>query len=292
MSSSTRTFVGADENLLVADHYGDRGQPVILVHGGGQTRHAWGGTAKQLAGAGLQAFCLDQRGHGDSAWVEQGGYHFSDFGADLVAVAEQVRELTGVIPISIGASLGGLASMLAEGNLKPGCLAGVVLVDVTPRLDAGGVNKIVSFMSDKAHEGFESVEEAADVIAAYLPHRKRPKSLDGLSKNLRRHNDGRYRWHWDPRFMNYHVRDRGVEDHVQDDLLKAAAALKVPSLLVRGARSELVREEHVAEFLDLVPHAQFTDVKGAGHMVAGDENDVFTSAVLSFLEEYHVWAVE
>ena len=184
----------------------------------------------------------------------------------------------------IGASLGGLASMLAEGRLRPGTLSGLVLVDVTPRLDRGGVERIISFMSDRMHEGFATVEEAADAIAGYLPHRKRPDNLDGLSKNLRLHEDGRYRWHWDPAFISARAHDDRTPADIEGELIAAAAALKLPVLLVRGARSELVTDAHVEEFLELVPHASHADVKGAGHMVAGDRNDAFADEVLGFLE--------
>jgi pimeloyl-ACP methyl ester carboxylesterase len=61
--------------------------------------------------------------------------------------------------------------------------------------------------------------------------------------------------------------------------------LRLPVLLVRGARSELVTDAHVEEFLSLVPQAEYADVKGAGHMVAGDRNDAFADAVVSFLEK-------
>jgi pimeloyl-ACP methyl ester carboxylesterase len=178
--------------------------------------------------------------------------------------------------------------MLAEGGLRPGTLAGLVLVDVTPRLDRGGVEKIISFMSERMHDGFASVEEAAEAIASYLPHRKRPDSLDGLSKNLRLHADGRYRWHWDPAFISARAHDDRTPADIEAELVAAAAALEVPVLLVRGARSELVTDAHVEEFLRLVPHASHADVKGAGHMVAGDRNDAFADEVLEFLQRMEV----
>ncbi len=290
MIKGTHEFTGADGNRIVADRYGTKGQTVMMMHGGGQTRHSWGQTAQMIAGAGMQAFCLDMRGHGDSAWVDGEKYFFSDFGADVAVAAAQIYEETGIKPIAIGASLGGLASILAEGALQPGTLAGVILVDVTPRLDEGGVNKILSFMAEKVDDGFGSVEEAADMIASYLPHRKRPKTLEGLSKNLRLREDGRYRWHWDPRFITHHADRADMKEQVQSELLEAAANLKVPSMLVRGAASELVKQKHIDEFLQLVPHAKFTDVKEAGHMVAGDVNDVFTAAIMPFLKEYQAAA--
>ena len=62
-------------------------------------------------------------------------------------------------------------------------------------------------------------------------------------------------------------------------------ALTVPTLLVRGRVSDLLSEEGAQEFLQLAPHARLVDVTGAGHMVAGDRNDLFNDAVVGFLDE-------
>ena len=102
----------------------------------------------------------------------------------------------------VGASLGGMAALCAAGRgRRRALLAAVVLVDVTPRLEPRGVVRIISFMTDRP-EGFASLEEAADAVAAYREHRARPSDLAGLAKNLRRGDDGRWRWHWDPKFMS------------------------------------------------------------------------------------------
>jgi pimeloyl-ACP methyl ester carboxylesterase len=142
------------------------------------------------------------------------------------------------------------------------------------------VQRIVAFMKHRP-EGFGSLEEAADSIAAYRQHRARPSDLAGLAKNLRRGEDGRWRWHWDPRFLSEERRAR--TSLTPDRLLGAARGLRVPTLLVRGRISDVVSPEGAAEFQAAVPHARYADVSGAGHMVAGDRNDLFTDAVLEFL---------
>jgi pimeloyl-ACP methyl ester carboxylesterase len=280
-------FKGAAGNTLVADMFGDAGQPVLLLHGGGQTRHAWARTAEHLARAGALACALDQRGHGDSEWIPDGSYGFSDYADDAAAVARTLCERTGKHPIAIGASLGGVSSLLAEGAAERTgngpMFAAIVLVDVTPRVDQSGVARIQRFMRERAAEGFATIAEAADAVAAYLPHRKRPRSHDGLRKNLRLHPDGRWRWHWDPRIL------QGERSFAQDHtvleaaLTDAAKAITIPALLVRGGASELVQEAHAREFLALVPHADYIDVAEARHMVAGDSNDRFSDAVLDFV---------
>lgn len=286
MSAVPTHFTGAEGNRLAADRVDGAGQPVLLLHGGGQTRHSWDAAAERIAALGHVVYCMDQRGHGESDWVASGNYAFSNFAADLAAVSAQIYGMHGAKPVLVGASLGGLAGMLAEGAQAPGSLAALVLVDITPRMDMVGVSKILGFMAERVEEGFETIEEAADAIALYMPNRARPKDLSGLSKNLRHHTDGRYRWHWDPQFIRTKQKtDRKASEETQAALAEAAARLDVPVLLVRGRNSELVTEEHVREFLDLVPHAKFVDIADAGHMVAGDRNDVFAEAVEGFLQE-------
>jgi pimeloyl-ACP methyl ester carboxylesterase len=284
LQAATALFTGAAGNRLLADAYGDAGPPVLLLHGGGQTRHAWRRTAEKLARAGATAYALDQRGHGDSDWV--GAYAFTDYAADAAAVARELARRSGMKPTVIGASLGGIAALLAEGKAERDgngpVFAAIVLVDITPRVDRGGVARIQAFMRARAAEGFGSVAEAAEAVAAYLPHRPRPRSHEGLRKNLRLHPDGRWRWHWDPRFLDG---PRPIEqDGHTAGLVAGARALKIPTLLVRGGASELVQADHVREFLDLVPHAEYVDVADARHMVAGDSNDRFSAAVVEFVQ--------
>jgi pimeloyl-ACP methyl ester carboxylesterase len=276
---------GAAGNRLAADVFGDAGRPVLLLHGGGQTRHAWRRTGVDLARAGWVAYAVDQRGHGDSEWVADGAYSFKDFAADAAAVAAELARRHGAPPAAIGASLGGIAALLAAGEADRPIFAALVLVDITPRVDLTGVAKVQGFMRAHARDGFATVEEAADAVAAYLPHRPRPRSTEGLKKNLRLHPDGRWRWHWDPRFLDGRRPVGGQRSEIEERLLAAARGLKIPAMLVRGGSSELVQEEHAQEFLALVPHARFADVSGARHMVAGDKNDQFSAAIMDFLKD-------
>jgi pimeloyl-ACP methyl ester carboxylesterase len=272
-----RAFSTSDGLTLVGDAFGDReAPPVLLLHGGGQTRHAWEDTARALAAGGFYALALDQRGHGESSWSAEGRYAIDAFAGDLCAVARAL----GRRPALVGASLGGLAAILAEGEATESVVSALILVDVAPRLDLSGVARIIGFMT--AHpEGFASIEAAADSVAAYLPHRPRPKDLSGLAKNLRRGEDGRFRWHWDPRFI---MKDYGITpEEFTERLLGCCARIKVPTLLVRGKLSDVLSEEASREFIERVPHAELVDVADALHMVAGDRNDRFTEAVLAFL---------
>ncbi|MBD52061.1 MAG: alpha/beta hydrolase [Acidimicrobiaceae bacterium] len=260
---------------VAADVYGHSGPLVILQHGGGQTRHAWKGAGQKLAEAGYLAVSLDARGHGDSDWAPDGDYSTDSLVEDLVAIVEHL----GQRPILVGASMGGGTSLTAVGEARVAAEA-LVLVDTAPQIEIGGVRKIRNFMG-QAPDGFTSLEEVAEAISNYQPHRKRSRNLEGLAKNVRLWPDGRYRWHWDPEFMQ---RKGSIADRVRRQE-EAAKNIGCPSLLVRGGLSDVLSEEGAQAYLELVPHSEYANVGDAAHMVAGDRNDVFVSAVLSFLSK-------
>ncbi len=286
MIAEVVSFTGSENNTIIADQWSnEKGFPLLLAPGGGQTRHAWGGAGQRLAQLGYHVTSMDQRGHGDSEWLENGNYSYEAFAQDLVCVAQSLKATTGHAPVAIGASLGGIAGLCAQGR-NADTLSGLVLVDITPTVEVAGVEKVLSFMAANVDEGFATLDEAANVIATYLPNRKRPGSLNGLSKNLRQGDDGRYRWHWDPQFLKNRQPGKNQRDELQEEMITAAKSLIIPTLLVRGKSSELVSEKNANEFLELVPHADFTDVSDASHMVAGDKNDRFTDAVEAFVQQY------
>ena len=281
-------FAGADGNQLTGDFIGPGDASlgtVVLLHGGGQTRHSWSGSAKNLAAAGWRVLTIDQRGHGDSDWDAAGDYSMMAFARDLAAVCRQLENIDGRKPVIVGASLGGIAGMIAAGQLDHDLFRALVLVDVTPELKRDGVQKILGFMAANSEQGFASLDEAAAAVSQYLPHRPKPRDTSGLAKNLKVGADGRYRWHWDPRFLDSRSEAHEHVEELREGLMNAVRQLKLPVLLIRGRESELVGEGEAARFKDLVPHAQLAEVSGARHMVAGDRNDVFADAVMTFLAE-------
>ena len=273
---------GADGVYIAGDAWGDpQGPLVLLQHGGGQTRHAWKGTGQRLAAAGCFAVAFDARGHGDSDWAADGRYGTDAMIDDLRCV---VAALGRPRPVLVGASMGGVTSLIAVGEGLVDALA-LLVVDTAPLIEAEGVGQIQAFMTARP-EGFGSLDDVADAIQRYRsqpqPHRQQPRQLDGLAKNVRLGADGRYRWHWDPRYR------AGHSDPVARRLRMKAAArqLAVPTLLVRGGLSDLLSEAGALHFIGLNPAIEYVSVAGAAHMVAGERNDVFGSAVLAFLQRH------
>ncbi|RCX09419.1 alpha/beta fold hydrolase [Extensimonas vulgaris] len=275
--SGRREFSGFAGGPLVADVYGPEGAPaVLLLHGGGQTRHAWGNAAQALGAAGWYTVALDLPGHGESAWARDGDYRIETLARTMCSVWRQIGAPLAVV----GASLGGLASMAAVGLPDAPPINALVLVDIAPRMEEAGVERIVSFMRAKP-EGFASLEEAAQHIAAY---RGKPMTgpLEGLKKNLRLNAQGRWIWHWDPLMMSEanHNHRRDAENYE-----RALRGLQSPTLLIRGQRSDVITKEDAEALVKTLPNARFVDLRDAGHMIAGDANDAFTASVREFLSE-------
>jgi pimeloyl-ACP methyl ester carboxylesterase len=264
----------SDGVQLAAEQFGDAASPaLVFAHGFGQTRQAWTDTAANLSERGWHCITADARGHGESGWREDGAYEFAQFIDDLVRVARVPAEKS----ILIGASIGGLLGLRAQADHAP--FRALVLVDITPRWEAAGVERILTFM--RAHpQGFASIDEAAAAIALYLPHRAERKSPERLRSMLVPIGNGRLRWHWDARMLDS-IGAAGVDQ--QEHLLDAARRIDVPTLLISGERSDIVSDSTIEEFLHCVPHAQHVRVARATHMVVGDRNDAFTAAVEQFI---------
>ncbi|OOL28856.1 hydrolase [Rhodococcus rhodochrous] len=258
----------------------DRKGVVLLLHGGGQTRHSWRNTGRSLAADGWSAVAVDARGHGDSQWAPDGDYGIDALVADLTSIIGELEEK----PVLVGASMGGMTSLIGQGE-NPALARGLVLVDIAPRVETGGTAEVMAFMRSGL-DGFASLDDAAAAIAAYTPNRVRKPNPAGLHKNLRLR-EGRWYWHWDPAFLRHGDEPTRQADSIvrYERARAAAAAITVPTMLVRGAHSHVVSEAGAQELRELIPTATVIDVPGAGHMVAGDDNDVFSGGLKGFLDD-------
>ncbi len=273
-----RQFTVGDGVSIVADEGGPPDAPtVLLLHGGGQTRHSWSGAMDALAAAGYHVVSYDARGHGESGWSPDGRYGFHVWARDVAAVAAQLPRPLAVI----GASMGGIATLQAMSDgLRPDV---VVLVDIVLRPERAGVERVRLFMAGNPN-GFANIEEAVDAVANYNPNRPRPANPSGLQRNLRRRDDGRLYWHWDPRLVPPNVDD---DLRAMTEIVDGVARIEgIPVLLVRGTNSDVVSANSAAEFQRALPEAEVLEVHAAGHMVVGDRNDQFNAGVLDYLSRH------
>ncbi len=278
-----RVFKVSEEREIIASEWGDNLNPlVIMLHGGGQTRHSWKGVAAKIADLGFHVIAHDLRGHGESFWDSDGDYTFDAHRDDLIKIIQKLGKKANLV----GASLGGMISLSLAGHEEENkhC-SGLIMVDIGMRPNDEGSDRIVEFMRSGA-KGFASVEEAADAVSGYLPHRERPKDISGLKKNLRLKEDGRYYWHWDPLFLTDRTGMGEVREERFKQLENSAKRIAVPTLLVQGALSDILTNKEKEEFLNAVPHAKFAEIQQATHMVVGDKNDIFAEAIVDFLSEH------
>lgn len=279
-AAQTVEYAGVGKVTLVADEWnrvvdGVAGGPTILMlHGGGQNRLSWHRTGRILADQGHHVIAIDTRGHGDSDHAPGADYAIETLTGDTMAVLDAIARPV----VLIGASMGGLTGILAAAEAGPQRVTKLVLVDVVPRYEKAGSMRIRDFMFDNI-DGFDSLTQAADAVAAYLPHRAKPRSPEGLKKNLRLR-DGRWYWHWDPALLTKPDDDPALRT---DKIEAAAIGLQIPILLIRGKLSDVVSSEGVQDFLDKVPAAEFVELSDAGHTAAGDDNDAFSAAVVEFV---------
>ena len=277
--STSHLWTGDDGVRIAADSFGSPGDPpLILLHGGGQTRHAWRRTAQSLAGDNWHVITFDGRGHGDSDWSATGDYDEAALIRDLQTV---VTASGSERPVLGGASAGGAVALAAVGRGLVDA-RGLILVDIVPQTEGEGYSRIRAFMLD-GMKGFATPEEAAEQVASFRGLSS-PPDARALARNLRMTDDGRYRWHWDPRYVE--ARHRDLADR-HDRLAGYARRVTIPTLLVRGGSSDVVSEAGAREFLTLCPHADYVNVQNIGHMLVGDRNDVFGSVARPFLQRLH-----
>jgi len=267
-------FRGVDDITLVGDCWPSEGPAVLMLHGGGQNRHSWKKTGQVLADRGFHVVAVDTRGHGDSDRAPDADYSIGSLTGDVFNILDAIGR-----PVTlIGASMGGLTGIMVAAEAGPTKVNKLVLVDVVPRVEESGTRRIREFMAGHV-DGFASLEDAAAAISRYLPHRTKPRSHEGLKKNLRLRGD-RWHWHWDPAFIT--VPKENPFGRVER-MEQAAAGLQIPIMLIRGRLSDVVSAEGVREFLAKVPQTEFVELSAAGHTAAGDDNDAFSEVVVEFV---------
>jgi pimeloyl-ACP methyl ester carboxylesterase len=253
------------------------GQAVLLLHGAGQTRQSWRRVSARLMAKGMRVISADMRGHGESDWSPDGNYRYPRLVADVEAI---VRHFGGPM-ILVGASIGGKIAMCTAAYCDAPIASALVMIDIVPRTNIAAMDRMLGGMRPPVG-GFESLDAAAQALASGSDTPFVSGSGERLRRSMRQDAQGRWHWHWDPAFMR--SKEQGTDatsslGYMED----AARRTHVPLLLARGERSEIVTDDGVAAFRAIVPQLEVATIAGAGHMLVGDQNDIFSDRIEDFI---------
>jgi pimeloyl-ACP methyl ester carboxylesterase len=261
-------------------HYLDWGRGdhpgLLFLHGGALTAHTWDLVCLALR-AQFHCVAVDLRGHGDSEWSPT-----LDYGPDAHA-----RDVGGLIErldlervVLVGQSLGGLSAMryAAAAADQP---AGVVMVDVGPKVKSSGVRRVADFVMGDPGDG--SVEDFVRRARAFNPRRDPRLLRYSLLHNLRPTGDRGWTWKYDRRALtpDYFAAVRRELEKLCD----VGKAVACPALVVRGAESDALSDGDVSSFAASLPGGRCTTVENAGHNVQGDNPRGLAGALARFLAE-------
>lgn len=259
--------------LRYLDWGGADAPPLVLLHGGGQSAHTWDACCLALAGR-YRCIAIDQRGHGDSDW------------ADTYAIGAHVQDIAGVIdalclraPIVAGMSMGGING-LAYAARHPGRLRALVCIDVGPEVQPEPVQAMFDGLADYRY--FSSPEDAAAQLSRRGARRPQPLLQETLRRNLRRLEDGRWTWKYDPRTIEG-LSARSIHA-ARQPLWHELHRIACPTLVVRGADSAIFAPEDADKLTRNLPHATSITVPRAGHSVQTDNPLGLARAIAAFDE--------
>jgi len=261
-------------------HYLDWGNesapPMVLLHGFSGHAHTWDTFARAMSGE-YRVLALDQRGHGDSGWAKDGAYTVDDHAGDLRLFEERLGIAPGVL---IGLSMGGRNAMRFAAS-QPGRVERLVIVDIGPDIAPQGAERVRRTAAE-APEEFASVDDAA----AYL--RRQAVFMTPAAETALRHRvehglkplpGGGYTWKYD-RFLREQRRAGGAPPV---DLWPAVRRIQAPTLIVRGAESDVFSPEMAKRMHEMIPGSRLIEIPGAGHSVPADQPEAFERAVRAFL---------
>lgn len=285
MEPRSRRVPGADGLSLHLLEWSQEGVPFLLLHGFGNEAHIWDDFAPAVAPH-YRTLALDHRGHGDSDWDPERRYDHDTLVRDIEAVSQALGIERLVL---VGHSLGGRIATLFAGR-HPERMAGLVLVDIGPEVDARGAIRIRMEIESNPMPTYESVEEYARALSLAYPAGRADALMRMARHGLRRRDDGRFELKIDPALRGMAGRGETEEDAAERARSAIAArweALKrisCPTLVVRGAASDVLSPDTADRMVEeVLPNASLSVVPQAGHSVMTDNPDGFRDAVTAFV---------
>ncbi len=255
--------------------WGIAGNPAMLcVHGWAVTAHSWDFFSLAMRPH-FHVRALDHRGHGDSAWAEDGNYTREAMADDLAGVIEALG-LDSLILVAH--SMGGAVSLLAAPRFVDR-LRALVIVDSTlaPRRAPTAVAQFVA-----GPDTFPSLEAFAAHAHSFNPRRDPARLVRSLRHNTRQLPDGSWTWKYDKRLRDP---DRGNTPPDFATMWQTIRALRCPMLVVRAGEHSHIVDDVIPEIEALAPRVRLVTVPHARHTVMGDNPREFNRVVTAFLRD-------
>jgi pimeloyl-ACP methyl ester carboxylesterase len=251
------------------------GTPVVVLHGIMGHAREWDHLVGALA-VRFRVIALDARGHGQSDWATD--YSPESLAHDLVGLVRhlQLRRVR-----LVGHSMGGITALLCAAE-QPDLVDRLVLIDIGPdsltsEHAAGDILHMLGAFTDAR---YGTPDEAVDEWLAGNPLASPAAVRHYVEHNLQRGPDGLYAWRFDARRLGSFVRDAQAEWR----LWKAVDLVRAPTLLIRGARSDVLSAATAEEMIRCLTHGSLCEIPDAGHDIGVEQPEAAAAAVRSFLE--------
>ena len=285
MEPTSRRVSGSTGFDLPLLEWSTDGVPLLLLHGFGNEAHIWDEFAPAVAPY-YRTLALDQRGHGDSGWDPEGRYAIDFYVDDVEAVTAELGIERLVL---VGHSLGGRVSTVFAGR-HPERVAGLVLVDIGPELDARGILRISQETESSVSPIFDTAEEYARLLSLHYPAATAQAIQRMARHGLRQRDDSRYELKQDPALrgaMSSATSETALrEERLVEEQWEALRKIQAPPLVVRGAESAVLDPDAARRFSEAMPGGELVTVARCGHNVASQNTTGFLAVVAPFLARH------
>ena len=267
--------VGANGLKLHYLDWGTLGRPrMLLLHGLRGHAHTWDDFSAAMCQA-HHVVALDQRGRGESDWARDGDYSTGEYVADLTEFSAALELGSFIL---VGHSMGGRIGVTFAARY-PARVHKLIIVDMGPVLDPRGMERITQEIINVPEEfdSFEAVVEYMGTQNRFVSDTVLRRRLQYATRELP---NGKIGWRYDREIRE--SRRRGTVPPFED-LWPALRSISCPTLIVRGADTDILSLEVAEQMVEAMPDAQLVEVPQAGHMVFEDNPDSFLAVVRSFL---------
>jgi pimeloyl-ACP methyl ester carboxylesterase len=258
-------------------HYLDWGPadapPVVLLHGITGHARVWDHVAERLL-PGRRVLALDQRGHGDSDPAVDDDYRVATMADDVAAFAGSLRLDRFAL---LGHSMGGRIAIKYAAD-HAARLERLVIVDIGPDIALSGLQRVRDMMA-QSPERIESEEWAVEYVRRANPAQDLDLLRARVRHGLRRLPDGGLTWKYAKGLRD--MMREGRRDPV--DLWEPLARIPCPTLIVRGADSDILSAEVAKKMTERLPDGRVIEIAGAGHTVPADRPEEFVAQLRAFL---------